>query len=451
MATIKEQIKDLETTIAAKDAELDSLIEKTDGRTLDPSEKETLGTLKQEIDDITEKILFLKSREKQLVSRATAVTAENTSDPEAAAKARAGSVGVVQVTRNLPKGIAFARYLIALHQAQNNKTIAAEIAHKYCSDTPEVEMVLKAEVNPATTTGTAWALPLMPAAQTLYGEFLELLRPATILGQLIQYGLREVPFRVNVPAQTAGATFGWAGEKQAKPVGEEAFATVNLDFNKVAGICVMSKELMKFATPQAEQIITGSMVKDCAQFIDSQLLDPGVHVSVGVNPASLTSQVVNKVASGTTAAAFRADFQVEMNVYITANDDPRAIVIVMSATTALAMSLIRNALGAKEFPDLTVNGGFIEGMPVIVSQAVGNRIVFIKASDVLFADGGIEIDMSQEASLVMTTTPEASPQATSLVSLFQRNLVGIRVEKFITWKKGRSHSVQYISSANYGG
>lgn len=446
--TIKEQITKFENERAAKAARMSAIMTKAGdtGSTLDDAEQQEYDGLEAEVDKIDKHLVRLRKEEKRLTATATPIIPETVSTPEGASAARGG---VVQVTSNLPKGARFARYLIALHQAQNNKTIAAEIAHKNCSDTPEVEMVLKAEVNPATTTGTTWAAPLMPAAQTLYGEFLELLRPATILGRLP--GVRYVPFRVNVPAQTGGATFGWVGEKQAKPVSEQAFATVNLDENKVAGICVISKELMKFGFPNAEQIITNSMVRDCAQFIDSQLLDPAVHLSTGVNPASLTDQVVNKVASGLTAAAFRADFGVEMGVYIAANDDPREIVIVMSATVALAMSLIRNALGQKEFPDLTVNGGSVEGIPVIVSQAVGSRIVFIKASDILVADGGIEIDMSQEASLVMTSTPESSPQATQLVSLFQRNLVGIRVEKFITWKKGRSHTVQYISSAVYSG
>lgn len=447
--TIKEQISQFENKRAANIARMTAIMDKCgeNGSTPDAAEDEEHDTLLKEVETIDKHLTRLKLHEKTILATATPVTPANTASPEKAAETRGG---VVTVTRNLPKGAAFARYVIALHQAQNNKTIAAEIAHKHFADTPEVELVLKAEVNPATTTHATWALPLMPAAETLYGEFLDMLRPATILGQLAKYGVRYVPFRVNVPAQTGGATFGWVGEKQAKPVSEQAFATVALDLNKVAGICVMSMELMRFA-PQAEAIITASMVKDCAQFIDSQLLDPTVHVSVGVNPASLTDQVVPKLASGVTAAAFRADFSVQMNIFIAANDDPSGIIILMSPVTALAMSLVRNALGQKEYPDLTISGGSVEGMPVIVSSAVGNRIVFIKASDILVADGGVEIDASREASLVMTTTPESSPLATSLVSLYQRNLVGIRVEKMITWKKARTHTVQYISSAAYTG
>ena len=52
-----------------------------------------------------------------------------------------------------------------------------------------------------------WAAPLVN--QNIANEFLELLRPATILGKIP--GLRNVPFNTKVPAQTAGGTYGWVG------------------------------------------------------------------------------------------------------------------------------------------------------------------------------------------------------------------------------------------------
>jgi hypothetical protein len=35
-------------------------------------------------------------------------------------------------------------------------------------------------------------------------------------------------------------------------------------------------------------------------------------------------------------------------------------------------------------------------------------------------------------------------------ALWQHNMVGIRAERFINWKKRRAGAVQYIDSANYG-
>jgi HK97 family phage major capsid protein/HK97 family phage prohead protease len=448
--TIAEQVREFENKRAANQARMLEITELAgdDARTFTAEETEEFETLEREVKEIDAHIPRLKTLEKQMIERAVPISQEVGSDPEKGAQARSVH-SPIQVTRNLPKGIGMARMIIALHKGQGNRQVAAQIAAVECKDTPEVEMVLKTEIIPGTTVGTSFASALFPPAQVLYGEFLDLLRPATILGRIPS--IRYVPFNVTVPAQTGGGTFGWVGENNPKPVTSLAFSTVTLPFNKVAGIVPMSKELLRFGVPSTEILITNSLVKDTAQFIDTQLFDPTVHLSTGVQPASFTDQVVNKVASGTTAAAFRADLAVQIKVYITNNDDPREIVILMSATTALSLSLIRNALGQKEFPDLTVNGGSVEGFPVIVSEAISNRIIFLKASDVIVADGGVEIDMSQEASLVMTDAPGSSPAATSLVSLYQRNLVAIRVEKLITWKKGRTHTCQYISGAVYTG
>jgi hypothetical protein len=38
-----------------------------------------------------------------------------------------------------------------------------------------------------------------------------------------------------------------------------------------------------------------------------------------------------------------------------------------------------------------------------------------------------------------------------LVSLWQNNLVGLRAERMITWKRARTAAVRYISAAAYVG
>lgn len=48
-----------------------------------------------------------------------------------------------------------------------------------------------------------------------------------------------------------------------------------------------------------------------------------------------------------------------------------------------------------------------------------------------YADDGVAIDLSREAAVQMNTTPD-NP-ATVMVSFFQRNLIGFRVERFVSW------------------
>lgn len=61
------------------------------------------------------------------------------------------------------------------------------------------------------------------------------------------------------------------------------------------------------------------------------------------------------------------------------------------------------------------------------------------------------VDVSREASVQMNSTPD-DPQTAStiLTSLWANNLLGIRAERMITWRKRRAQAVAYISGANYG-
>jgi hypothetical protein len=131
----------------------------------------------------------------------------------------------------------------------------------------------------------------------------------------------------------------------------------------------------------------------------------------------------------------------------------------MSARRALSLSLMRNALGQKEFPDITMLGGTFEGLPVIVSEYVpsetaGDFVVLANASDIWLADdGSVVVDASREASLQMLDNPtnnSASGTPTTMVSMWQTNSVAIRAERWINWQKRRTAAVAVLSEVNWG-
>lgn len=451
---IAEQIVNFESKHAANEARMTAIMEKVgdEGRTLDDTEREEYKGLETEGKSIVEHIALLKAHEQRLVSKATPITATATNDPEKASATRGGSV--VSVKSNTPKGTAFSRWVMAIVNSRGDLDRAADAARKHWPDMPEIELTLRAAVEAGSSTGATWAAPLIPAAQRMQEEFIELLRPALIIGRIP--GLRRVPPNISVPAQTGGGTFGWVGEGKAKPVSAMAFDSVTLRWAKAAGICVLTKELIRYSSPSAEQIVRDSMVKDITAFLDVQFIDPTVAEvtasGVQVSPASITNGVTPTAASGTTAAAFRTDMKALFATFLTVNDNPSDAVVLMSATVALNLSLLINTLGQPEFPNIGMQGGSILGLPVIVSQAVGARIIILKASDILLADDGpIEIDASGEASIVCDSAPQNSPMTTELVSMYQQNKIAIRVEKWITWRKARTTSVAYISSAAYSG
>lgn len=459
--TFAEQISAFEATRAAKSARMAELMDASaeSGETLDAEAADEYDALKGEVKSIDEHLNRLRDMEKLAVKSAADVTGATTTKASESVR----TVAAVKGT-NLPKGTAFTRYAMALMAGKGNLMQSAEIAKRW-DDTPQVETVLKAAVAAGTTTDTNWAKPLVEYSN-MASEFAELLRPATILGRID--GLRRVPFNIKVPRQTGGASASWVGEGAPKPVSSLAFDSITLGHTKVAGIVVMTEELVRFSNPAAEDIVRRDLVETIGGLIDKDFVDPGKAAVSGVSPASITNGVTPVVASGTTADHLRADVQALMAKFITANMSLSGAVWIMTETQALAIAMLLNPLGQPEFPGLSINGGTAGtffGIPVILSENIpaqeevtgppaipaGSRIILAKASEIMLADDGqVMLDASNQASLQMDSEPTNPPTATTvMVSLWQMNMVGIRAERFINWTKRRAGAVQYITGAAY--
>jgi HK97 family phage major capsid protein len=272
-----------------------------------------------------------------------------------------------------------------------------------------------------------------------------------LLGQIP--GLRSVPFNVSVPSQTAGGTYGWVGQRVPKPVTAPAYATVSVPFAKAAGIIVISEELAKLSTPSAEGLVREEMIAGMSQFLDTQFVDPAVAVSANVSPASITNGASTAAASGVTSAAAKADLAASVAVFTAANVPLSGSVWLMSDSNAFGIALSVNALGQPLFPGMSIAGGTIFGIPVVVSNNVSNRVILVHAPSILVADeGGMRIDVSREASVQMDSAPTNPADASTVfVSLWQQNLIGLRVERMITWIRARTAAVRYITAAAYVG
>lgn len=456
---ISEQIKSFEASRAAKAARLEEIMAKAaeEGRTLDEVESEEYDGLQAEVKSVDGHLVRLRDLEKAQASKAKPVEAEKVNSFAKGAEFRDNAV--IRVERDLPKGTAFTRYAIALARSKGNLMQAQEIAKGWEDSTPEVATVLKAAVAAGTTTDPAWAGPLVEY-QNMASEFIELLRPQTIIGRI--QGLRRVPFNIKMPGQTSGSSVNWVGEGAPKPVSALAFDTTTLRFTKAAGIVVLTDELVRFSNPSAEAIVQGDLIASMTQFLDRDFVDPAKAEVADVSPASITNGVTPIQASGTTADALKADVRALYAAFLAENMTPAGSVWIMTPTMAMTIGMMQNALGQPEFPGIDMNGGTFFGLPVVVSENIprqvavegppaipaGERIILAKASEILLADdGGVTIDVSREASLQMDGAPAAGAQ--SLVSLWQNNMVALRAERFINWKRRRLQAVGYINSANY--
>jgi len=346
----------------------------------------------------------------------------------------------VTVRPNVPIGTAFVRQACALLVCHGNKHEAAEYAKRWDDSTPEVALSLKAAIAPGTATDATWAAPLVN--QNIATEFLELLRPATILGRIA--GLRKVPFNTKVPAQSGGGTYGWVGEAKPKPVTKLAFTSDSLGITKVAGIIVLTEELVRLSNPSAEDLVRADMIAGIAQFLDSQFIDPAVAAVAGINPASIT----NGAPTATATTNPVADVMGLINHFATNNIPVSGVTFIMSPSNALSLSFRANLDGSPQFPGIGLNGGDYRGISFVTSQAAGGNVIALQPNLILFADdGGVSIDASREASLQMDSAPTSPADATTVyVSLWQQNLIGLRAERFVHWKRANPNAVKYLTA-----
>ncbi|MES1947433.1 peptidase U35 phage prohead HK97 [Salinisphaera sp. C84B14] len=425
-------------------------------RSLSSDEQESVDELQTEIEQIDSDVARL---EKML--------ATEQANAEPVDKTQPGTqFRTARNTQKLDKGIVFARAARCLALGSMEHRSALEIARERYNDRDDVlattkSLMTKAAVEPATTGNATWAGNLVSDEGAAFADFIDYLRPRTIIGQFGTDGrpaLRNVPFRAPLVGQTNGGSAGWVGEAKAKPVTSFGFSRTTLAPLKAASIAVASMEVVRDSSPAADALIRDSLADALAERLDRDFIDPANAGTADVKPASITNGVTGTTASGTDVNGVLADLKAMYQTFIAANNAPTSGVFIMDGTTALALSLMLNAYDQPAFPGMTMQGGILSGLPAIVSNyvplskttaPVEHQIFLVNASDIYYAtEGGVDVSMSTEASLEMDDAPTGSG---SLVSLWQQNLVGFRVEQTVNWAKRRDNVVARIKGATYGG
>jgi HK97 family phage major capsid protein/HK97 family phage prohead protease len=463
-----EQIKSFKDTRAAQVAAMEGIQQKAmdEGRSKDAAEQEEFDAAADQIKAIDREIKDLESMEALNMAKATPV-ADVT-------KQRDRVPAVAKNTEKLEPGILFARYAMCKMASQNNPAMAVDIAkarypqHDGMIKTLDLEArgqkmqgLMKATVEAGTTLDATWAAPLVDY-QNFAGDFVEYLRPRTILGQFGTNGipsLNRIPFNVRIAGQTTGGQAYWVGEGAPKPLTAFDFNDTELRWNKIATIAVLTNELIRFSDPSAERLVRDGLAAAVIERADIDFVDPAKAAVANVSPASITNGIAGIASSGNTAEDIRADVAALWAPFIAARNAPRNAVYLMDSTTALALSMMQNPLGQSEFPGLTLNGGTFMGVPVIVSDYLpvdsgGGMVVLLNASDIWLADDGqVTIDASREASLQMLDNPtnnSATGTPTTMVSMFQTNSTAFLAERFINWQRRRASAVSYLTDVNWG-
>ena len=375
-----------------------------------------------------------------------------------------GASGIISVPRpHLEPGIKMARYAMALLRAKGNLNDALSLVqnNKAWMDTsPELAQVFKAAVATGDTTTATWASELV-YAQNLANEFIEFLRPQTIIGKIPN--LTKVPFNVRIAGQNAPSSAFWVGQGQPVPMSKLGTMAITLGIAKAAGLVAIDDELVRSSSPSAEMLVRNDLGKSIAQFLDQQFLDPDFAAVANVSPASILNGVTPVTPSGTTSAALRADVQTLIDNWLAANLDPSQRRLHHAADASARAVDDAEPLGSAALPGhqpdgrvaIRASGDYLDvGQARRQPEWLGPIIALINAPEILLADDGeVTISTSSEASIQMLDNPTnqstGGTAPTTVVSMFQTNSLAIKAVRFINWAKKRATAAQFIANAAY--
>jgi hypothetical protein len=450
MKTINEQINDLRETRAQAEARMKEI-----------GELVQAGDESVDMDEFNQLEAHVKDLDRQiLVKRVESMNASSARPVDGlSSKGATGSRGPTIIVKSADPedkfpGQSFVRKVKAQWMAQKNQCSVGEVADYMWGKThPGLVRWIKASVAGGGTGSGEWGAELAESDSRYTGDFLTFLYGATVFDRL---PLRAIPHNVQVKGQDGAATGYWVGQSKAIPVSAQDYSDVELTALDVGALCVVSNRLMRDASPAGEMLFRDALVEASAQRVDTTFLGAAA-ASAGVSPAGLLNGVTAVQASGTDAAAIRADIQSLYAPFFAAKN-ASGVELIMTPSMAKAISLLVNSLGQTEFPGLTASGGTLLGDRVWTGDNVtAGNIIAIKPSDVWkIGDTGVQVSLSREATIEMNDAPAGASDtpvamASHAVSMFQTESTAIKVVRQINYAKRRSHAVQFIENAEYGG
>lgn len=322
--------------------------------------------------------------------------------------------------------------------------------------------ILKDTAAAAATTGGSHFVDDLQ--QISYQGFVDALDGMSVLPPLRAGGLAlnlDSAGTAYVPGVAAGGAGGsFFAEGSPIRVGQIATNNVQMTSRKVGVIMVFSREAAKRSTPDLEALFRRRMLADTAAAVDSVLLDNSAQTNVrpgGLLYDQVASAAISAAASGYGGGdhvAVMKDFQALLAPFIAANA-ATGITVIMNPAQGLALDFMVGPDGALGdwFSRARSRFNFVES-----THATANRLIAVRTQDFASAIGGVEFEMSSQATLHMEQTQADVEQigasgtlagASPVRSLFQTDTKGIRMVWDLNWRMMRQGMVQWIDGTSW--
>ncbi len=225
------------------------------------------------------------------------------------------------------------------------------------------------------------------------------------------------------------ATGSVVAESELKPITELTLSDRRLEPFKATCILAFSEELLQNTTPDAHALLIRELQSGVAAVTDTKLLSV---ITTGTTASTATSSGDARKDIGTLLQAVTTGARSKL-------------FLVTGSTIAKTWPLLTTSGGNAAFPDATVQGGSIAGVPILISDNVAaGSIILVDATGIAAANDIITQQVADQAAIALN--PDAP---TSLTSMWQIGLLGIKCERWFGVEKLRDDCVAVIEDADY--
>jgi HK97 family phage major capsid protein len=328
---------------------------------------------------------------------------------------------------SLAPGVPFARFVRGLR--------FGEAYAEGFKDSPHVGAAIAARSKAATAGLTADALPDL-AQLGVYDLATAQMLGGTSAIEACASRMRRVPFDVPCPRElTTGSGGDWIVEGASMPSIAFAFDTIRLKPARLGSIVVLTDELLRH--PHADAVILAAILGAQGRTETAAFLSPS-SAATADHPGSITSTGTAIANTGHVAADLAS-----MLAAIASTGSGLAWIASMPTFATIAA-----AIGsASDLPRSLL------GLPTIVAANAPTALLTLAdLASIAFASTPIDVERSTEATIEMLTNPTNAiavgspdaPVATQLVSLYQTDSTGFKVQRYANWI-ARSGAVAYLS------
>jgi HK97 family phage major capsid protein len=238
----------------------------------------------------------------------------------------------------------------------------------------------------------------------------------------------RVPMGTIASIVTATASGGAVAEGALKPASELVLANEQLEIQKAVAFVVVSSELLKLS-PAGQNLILSELRNAAARATDEAFVDALVAASTPIASGGDVLEDIGALLAELNTGAASVVFLI-----LPAVTAKRIITIPANTTPP--------STGVVAFPNMTLTGGTIAGVQVLVSDAITDQVIAVDAAQLAVDPGTVMLSTADAANIDLG--------AGGSHSLWQRNEQGLRAERFFGFQLLRAGASASLSGVSWG-